>query len=358
MKKVSLIIPVYNVSEYLLECVDSVMNQTYENVEYIFVEDCSKDNSREILATIKDLYPNKDIKILYNEVNKGLSYTRNRGLDIASGDYISFVDSDDLVEPNFLESIITSMEKYNTSIGMCSLDRFIKTPKIKDKNGLDSVEDYSSKPSEVKEIFGSCWNKIYKRELIGDMRFPEGLYYEDFPFMYPLIIKAGKVSNTSDVLYHYRRNINGICLTTIRKPSIGVLDLYYSSKVLENNYKLVRQDDKYDKVIEEIVYREMLSMSKSASSWMMKDIRKKKRIINLLYYVANRYAGITDVDNKKIVYEAFKKSKFKLFRIPNFFIYLERSIDIGLSDEEILKEVSELIESVNKETNKCKVKEK
>lgn len=135
MKKVSVIIPIYNVDQYLTKCLESVINQTYKNLEIICVNDCSSDNS----YTILEEYFQKDnrIKIIYREKNGGLSAARNSGLDVATGEYIYFIDSDDWIGLDYIDGMVKAIEKANTDIvlntNIQSVDKNIITP----FNGID-----------------------------------------------------------------------------------------------------------------------------------------------------------------------------------------------------------------------------
>ena len=117
-KKISVIVPVYNTGKYLDKCLDSLLNQTYNNLEIIVVEDCSTDKSREALQKYSK---NKKIKIVFNDQNKGLSFSRNIGLKNATGDYVGYIDSDDYVDLDFYEKLMNSIEKNKSEIAICDM---------------------------------------------------------------------------------------------------------------------------------------------------------------------------------------------------------------------------------------------
>lgn len=354
MKKVSIIVPVYNVSKFLKDCLDSILSQTYPNIELIIIEDKSTDNSLAILKEYQEQYP--FIKLLTNDVNKGLSYTRNRGLEIATGEYISFIDSDDIIEPDFIELIVNSMELNNTSIGICSYNTFFNKPK-KNQGTADSyVIDYKEDMQSFEKIFGACWNKIYTREIIDDLRFPVGLKFEDFPFVYPLLAKAKKVSVVSDNLYHYRRNFTGISITSKRIAGRGTLDLYKSCQTLEKNYNLVKEDNTFDHMIMNMAHKEMLKMALDASLWTNIDIKRKKEIVNLLYCLANRYFNYDSHDESEFIKRAISQNKWYKFRFYCALLYIDKLYKTDLSDSEILTHIEDLIKE--SKTNKCKEKRK
>ncbi len=352
MQKVSVIIPVYNVEKYLNKCLDSVLNQTYENVEIIIVEDKSTDDSRRIVKEYQRLCP--ELKVIYNEENRGLSYCRNKGLEVATGELISFVDSDDVIDDNFLEDIIMGMEIYQTDIGMCGYDTFIhhekKTKEVIRFNTLDINEQ------TLGDIKGYCWNKVYKRSLIGDMQFQEGANFEDFAFTYPLLIKAGCVAVVPSKLYHYRRNFNGISLGAKKSPNIGILDIYCSVQVLERNYKLIRQNNKMDAIMKQIEHIEMLNMAFDASFWQTIHLRTKKEIVSLLYYLTNRYFGYFKATDNPLLKRKLRREFLMQFKMLMLFLNKKDACDYLISDDDLLSDVIFLIDRCN--AHKCKIKEK
>lgn len=211
MPKISVIIPVYNVEAYLSECLDSVINQTFKDIEIICVNDGSTDNSLDILRT----YAEKDPRIkVINQTNQGLSVARNTGIKKACGEYISFIDSDDFINVNLYETL----SKYFPAEMICFNaqafgDNFIpeklqKTLKCR-QNGWQKVSD--------KLIFKTnvhAWNKLFKTEIIknNNIKFPEGLYFEDFVFLwdYMLKIKAAYYLSDGNNYYYYRQRSTSI----------------------------------------------------------------------------------------------------------------------------------------------------
>lgn len=215
---VSIIMPVFNVEKYIKISLDSILNQTYENFEIIIVNDCSTDSSKEICEE----YVKKDSRIIFvdksdNKINKGASYARNCGLDTAKGKYIAFLDSDDYVEPEFIHTLASLLENFDSDLSGCSVIRetFGEPKDMKNKkstiNLLSNVE--SMQNIMTSNIFdnGYVCNKLFKREILGDMRFNEKiLYIEDLPFVYNYLKKCEKPCVYSNrILYHYIRNPTG-----------------------------------------------------------------------------------------------------------------------------------------------------
>ncbi len=212
---VSVIIPVYKVEQYLKNCVDSVRQQTYTNLEIILVDDGSPDRCPELC----DEYAEKDkrIKVIHKE-NGGLSDARNVGLDNAKGDYVAFVDSDDLILPNMIETLLSLCEENSAEISMCqsvkcgetdTLDTLAiqkKSTEIQSYTGFEKMKAYL-----VDEIIEpTTWKKLYSKGLFTHLRFPKGKIHEDTFTTYLLVDKANKIVVTSDVGYVYRQNSQGI----------------------------------------------------------------------------------------------------------------------------------------------------
>ena len=206
----SVIIPVYNVAKFLPECLNSVINQTYKNLEIILVNDGSTDNSGKIC----DEYALKDdrIKVIHKK-NGGLSDARNTGLKSCNGTLIAFLDSDDYLAKDFYEKLITSIETDNSDIAIGET-YYVYPDEIKTNGWVNYYNFKSNKKiiSSIKDksnlIYAcACWNKVYKSELIKNnkLQFPYGLYMEDLPFTFASTIYASKISLVKNAILYYRR---------------------------------------------------------------------------------------------------------------------------------------------------------
>lgn len=214
--KVSIIIPVRNVENYIGECLDSVTNQTLKEIEIICVDDCSEDKSRQIINQFKE----KDdrIVLLSTEKHSGQSTARNIGLSVASGEYIGFVDSDDIVEADMFEKMYDIASRVDSDITMCLsslIDDKTKEISTDDYYSLKSFEKYSEScfdaeiaKNEILNYPAVIWNKIYKREFLTSIgaKFADGYIYEDLPFCYYTFVNAKKVNILWEYLYKYRQN--------------------------------------------------------------------------------------------------------------------------------------------------------
>ncbi|MBR3148449.1 MAG: glycosyltransferase [Alphaproteobacteria bacterium] len=209
MPKVSVIIPVYNTEKYLSRCLDSIVNQTYKDLEIICINDGSTDDSLKILKE----YAKKDKRIkIITQKNQGLSVTRNVGLENITGQYISFIDSDDYVDLDYYECLVNLMEKNNADVVMCGMrivdnDVVSKntTPNMTTNNFIKKIQNLPN---------GSTCDKLFKADLFKNLTFPVGKYYEDNIVLLKTMFYSDVVVFTNKVSYYYFMNYSGICRTT------------------------------------------------------------------------------------------------------------------------------------------------
>lgn len=202
---ISIIIPVYNVEPYLDMCVKSVANQTYRNLEIILVDDGSPDGCPHMCDVWAAADPR--IRVIHKE-NGGLSSARNAGLDIAAGEYIGFVDSDDYVAENMYEVLLSALQDSGAQISICypytvSEEGNISNPeKIADKGVLSPVDALSLVFQG--QINQSVWSRLFHKRIFDNIRFPVGETNEDIPLAIPMFTAADRVVNTGEALYFYR----------------------------------------------------------------------------------------------------------------------------------------------------------
>ena len=206
LEKVSIIIPVYNVALYLRECLDSVVNQTYRDLEIILVDDGSTDGSE----TICDEYARKDGRFLViHQQNAGAANAKNTGLDNVTGSYVAFLDSDDFVSENWIETMIMALKKYDSDIAECGFDKVL-TDRTEMDICFSKMQQFSIE--EYMKQYVSHWdsalffNKIFSSSLIQNIRFrTERRCIDDEFFTYKVISNGSRVVRVNDVLYHYRQ---------------------------------------------------------------------------------------------------------------------------------------------------------
>lgn len=204
---ISVIVPIYNVEKYLKECIDSIIKQTYKDIEIILVDDGSPDRCSELC----DNYALQDSRIkVVHKKNGGLSSARNAGIDIASGEWLVFIDSDDYIHSEMLTKMMEAQIATDASLVVCDFCSFSDSGKaVRRTSNNGEITVYS--PYEACEAFFSrkgigwnAWNKLYHRTLFDTIRFPEGIYCEDKATIYKLYLKSNKVVYVHECLYYYR----------------------------------------------------------------------------------------------------------------------------------------------------------
>lgn len=210
---VSIIVPCYNVEQYLPKCIDSILSQTYRNLEIWLVDDGSPDNC----GTICDEYAQKDARIkVIHQQNRGLSDARNAALDVMTGEYVVYIDSDDYISPTHVEGLYHLIEKYSAQVAVNSFCAFMENtePYPAKKSNRDIVLEPGTKAVEAmfyQEMFDTAaCGKIYEAGLFDDVRYPSGLLFEDLPTTYRLLLKAEKVVFNEEQSYFYLLRSNSI----------------------------------------------------------------------------------------------------------------------------------------------------
>ena len=253
MPKVSILVPVYNVEKYIERCAISLFEQTFDDIEYVFVNDCTPDNSIEILQRILERYPDRasHIKILHHEINKGLAGARNTAVKNAAGDYILHVDSDDYIELNTIEELYKTAINDNADIVV--FDFFLeweRTKKLVVQNWDEDKFIFINKILSV-DTMPSVWNKFFKRSLYyeNNIQVKEGVNFgEDFITTPKLIYYSKKISKVSNPFYHYIQTNTSSYTKSFSKKSID--SVVYS---LENLTKFFKSKHDYNKFQESLL---------------------------------------------------------------------------------------------------------
>ena len=278
-KLISVIIPVYNVQEYLIKCIESVINQTYENLEIILVDDGSTDKSTEICDKVKK--NDSRIRVIHKE-NGGLSDARNVGIDNANGEYISFIDSDDYVDDNYIELLYNAIKQYDADMSIAS-HRVIYEKNIIDRS---TGKEFCAEPIEILKMLlydngidTSAWGKLYKKSLFNEIRFPKGRFFEDSATTYMLIDKSKKIGVCSKPIYNYVIRNNSISNETFSEKKI---DLIVSTEEMTNYIK-----NKYPE-LEKACNRRLMYAYLSTLTQLAKSKVKNKKIQKKLMKYINK----------------------------------------------------------------------
>ena len=201
---VSVIVPVYNVEEYMDACIYSIVNQSYHNLEILIVDDGSTDSCGEKC----DRWANKDSRIkVIHQKNQGLSGARNTAIDVCKGEWITFIDSDDIVEQDYIKMLLELAERYKVKISQCSYTE-IEYWGVEEKDTEDDVWE-SAQFLASQKYQTMAWGKIYKREIFKTERYPYGKIHEDMALTYRLVYEAGRIAYTTKKLYFYRPSRTG-----------------------------------------------------------------------------------------------------------------------------------------------------
>lgn len=264
MKKVSIIVPVYNVENYILECITSIIEQTYANLEIIIINDGSTDKSKEICESLQK----KDERIVFiSKHNSGVSDTRNIGINKSTGDYIIFVDSDDYIDKSYIEEMVKWMNEEFIDMTVCNYIEIYKNTVLHHNNDLTDKLVITNKEAindiyKLRSFGGYLWNKIFKSEIIkkNNIRFNQEIHMcEDMLFLLKYLSKCNNVRIISKELYFYRMrkssivwNKNKIKYKTlyssynemykiIEKNNVEMDYFYYMvlNSIFSNNFKLI-----------------------------------------------------------------------------------------------------------------------
>lgn len=256
MDLISVIIPVFNVEEYLGRCVESVAIQTYKNIEIILVDDGSTDACPQICET----YAKKDDRIrVIHKKNEGLSSARNVGLDISQGKYIFFVDSDDFIAPHMFEILMNRIKYYNADVAICEFIRVDTKGQIVGKSIISHKEEVWSGREllaknilEKKNQYVVAWNKLYKRDIFKELRFPVGKIHEDEFVFHKICDKCDLVVITGEELYFYTQRKDSIMLSGNYEKRIDVLDAYVDRSLYMRQIKNLEMEKAYYETLREL----------------------------------------------------------------------------------------------------------
>lgn len=279
---ISIIIPVYNISDYLDRCISSVLKQSYKNLEIILVDDGSTDNSGEICDNYKK--EDKRIKVIHKE-NGGVSSARNTGLENANGEYVAFIDGDDYIEEDYFKILIDNIKKYNCDISCCNLvtvetngkrNKEFNASKIYDAKYI--IENYFFN-NFIKTIMYGPYNKLYKREIIGNIRFKNYKYAEDVLFVFEVLMNTKKVYYDQYDGYYYMHRENSAMKSNFTMNKFDYVDAAREIKsiCLLNNLNIIEDVCKWEYHHTLVTIRQALLNRNKVDN--MERINNEKRIL-------------------------------------------------------------------------------
>lgn len=305
MQTISVVIPIYNISEQLHKCIDSALKQTYKQLEIILVDDGSTDNSGKIC----DEYSKKDARIkVIHKKNGGLSDARNVGISKSHGKYIFLLDGDDYIEFDCIEYLFNIMQKEKSDIACCGYVKFFENQKPKAKNGsyksftkIDALERLMYQ----KNITTSAWGKLYKKELFQDIQYPKGAICEDLPTTYRLFSKSKRITISNAKKYFYLQRPNSIIHSSFN------LKRYDAYSFAKEETKFIQEN--YPKIIKSAQARECMEAIYIISA-MTKEKEKYREQYNEMAKVIKTLSSKvlfdrkTTIQNKALIIRALLKN--------------------------------------------------
>lgn len=292
--QISVLMPLYNVEKYVNMSIDSVLKQTFEDFELIIINDGSTDES----AIIAETYSKDDERIkIYHIENKGLANVRNLALSYANGEYITFVDSDDAIDADYLELLMKGLDENDADISFCSFSRYVESEKMYYFDALESgyrqklftpqeiYENYYNSVNGFNISLVTAWGKLFKKSLFNCIHFPTGKFFEDSYTIYKLFLLADRIVYINKAMYMYRITDNSIMTSewTREKIQCSVEQHEERLALLATIGYIVSEDNKKD-------YRECLRRCM--------DIALKKGYIEEFHRLKGKFEFICKMDSK------------------------------------------------------------
>jgi len=322
-EKISIIVPVYGVEQFIRKCIKSIMNQTYKNIEIILVDDGSDDNCGKICDAFSKM---DDRIIVIHQENKGLCAARNAGLNIASGKYIGFIDSDDWILPDMYEYLYKNLKRYNADITACTYFR-IKNKKrtrvatdgeVKIFNSDEAIKNIVE-TFELRTVF---WNKLFKKEIFNDIKFPEGKVFEGTNMMHLVLQKTEKVVLLPNAKYYYRDNATSIINTDNIKNSVD----YVLGFIKRYNELIEKYPNLKEKMINDVI-KNSINLLEVLRRKTTKELREYQNDFSKIYnFIKDNEQYINSMPKVKKTtmwklntYKKPRKLKLKLIGLMRFF---------------------------------------
>ncbi len=296
MDKVSIVIPCYNVEKYIDKCLDSIVNQTYKDLEIICVDDGSKDSTAKIIKN----YAKKDERVKYfSKKNEGVSAARNFGIDNAGGKYLVFIDSDDYVNEKYIEKMVDKIKSDKSDMVVCGFERVYKNKSTRKTIKMDDIIGFKN---------SAPWNKLYiRKKFEDDFKFPINIWYEDLGTTSKYTMKCKKISILNEPLYYYMQNDSSLMRTYDNR----IFDIYDELEIIETFAKKNKIfDENFEGLEFANIYHVLVGTSFRASFLPEFDTEMLKNIVS---YVEKKYP-------KWYNNEMAKRNLSKVYKIYLFFI--------------------------------------
>lgn len=312
MVKVSVIVPIYNVENYIRTCLNSLTQQTIKDIEIILVDDGSKDHSSEIAKEYAEKYDNITY---YRKENGGLSDARNYGMQYAKGEYIAFLDSDDYIDFHMYEKMYEKAKQDDSDLVECDFYWVYDKKKREDVGQL-----YVGKKQMMEKARVMAWNKLYKRDMLekANIQFPKSLQYEDIEFFYKLIPYINTVSFVKEPLVYYIQRKNSIANTQNEKTA----DIFTVFEHIFDYYQQLGYYDEYKDVLE-YSYARILLCSSFKRMVKIQDKQTRRKLLDKTWSNLNTQFPDwkqnpilnRDLDNKKRYMKMVNSVTYRIFAI-------------------------------------------
>ena len=306
-KKISVIVAVYNTEKYVERCLNSLLNQTYQNLEIIVVEDDSTDNSKEVL---KKYSHNDKVKLIYNKKNSGLSYSRNVGLENATGSYIGYIDSDDYVDLDYYEKLMQSIIDSKAEIAICDIKVVDEETNMEVISRCCNSDEFSVYNVVNNGLAASACNKLFKKELISKYKFAEGKVNEDIAVVIPTIVNAKMITYAKTYYYYVQRggSIQNSGFSDKR------FDIFYGVKT---TLERIKDNKDYESLKDAIVFNQLIVLLiyviPKEKNWnRRKEILKKYNELVYEYQIRQNHNFWTFLQNCGKKHRIYYKMLFKL----------------------------------------------
>ena len=296
--KLSVIVSVYNTEKFVEKCIDSILNQTYENIELLIIDDGSKDKSLQLLQKYKK---NKNVILIENKENKGLSYSRNLGMKKATGDYLGFIDSDDYIEPDYYKNLMTSIIREKADVAICDMKFKYMTDnpyevvvKCNDFNKFNKINIINN------GIAASACNKVFKKSIITKYEFAEGKVNEDIAVVIPAIVNANKIAYAKNTYYYYIQRKNSMQNSSFSDKRFDIV------VGVDTTLERIKGCQNFDKIKDALIYNQIILLllyviPKEENSKRRKEILRKYHELTKKYKIRQNpcYWHFVDIQGKK-----------------------------------------------------------
>ena len=275
-KKISIIVSAFNAEKYIENCLEKLLKQTYENIEIIVIEDGSNDDTKKIIKTFES---NDKIKIIYNDGNKGLSFSRNAGIAAANGEYIGFIDADDYIDNNFYEELMNSIIKNKSEIAITDMKIVYEDSMMENITKCYSGDEFNLYNVINTGLTASACNKLFKKEVISKYTFDEGKVNEDLAVVIPALVNAKEISFAKGVYYYYVQHKGSIQNSEFSEKRF---DIIYG---VDLTLKRIKNCDDYQNLKYAIIFNQIIVI--------LIYVIPKEKNLNYRYKILKKYVELT-----------------------------------------------------------------